>query len=317
MTEFDQHSIESRLPHRFENQLLDKVVIDTEAEIEQGSCELTISNGDSRHRDIFMRELPDGSFALFNPVLMEILALGAIGIFGTPKGKVFIFAGINKYEITDRYIAGKLLIGNVNKNSDKRNILLCDGYLADGSGSEIGSAQILAALVDDTTLVPGAPIEGFISPKSDEFEDLDLSQSFKASHMLMIDALCQFDSESGYCVSTYTYPVDHPLVKGHFPGNSVMMGVMQLMSIEDACFALAKLFLNEGKTLSTVKGDAEIVKSTGNVVAVVKKFEIAIIGHGTPYLQAEMTAFRKTSFKEIVIPGDTLYIHLNNLEISH
>ena len=60
--------------------------------------------------------------------------------------------------------------------------------------------------------------------------------------MTFIDKLIFLDEDINpkNAAFSYTYPNDHPCTKGHFPNNPVMMGVMQLTGVEDACLALAQ-----------------------------------------------------------------------------
>jgi 3-hydroxymyristoyl/3-hydroxydecanoyl-(acyl carrier protein) dehydratase len=72
-------------------------------------------------------------------------------------------------------------------------------------------------------------------PATTETTIIDKSAYPKHPAMVLADRIAILSNDS--CIVNYTYPTDHPLNKGHFPGNPVMMGVMQWMSISDTLTA--------------------------------------------------------------------------------
>jgi 3-hydroxymyristoyl/3-hydroxydecanoyl-(acyl carrier protein) dehydratase len=131
--------------------------------------------------------------------------------------------------------------------------------------------------------------------------------------MILSDTLSYIDEPNNAFISTYSYPNDHPLIKGHFPKNPIMMGVMQWATLEDAlCSYLSHtqttgthtwtcnaLIYNQHKVLvSTIKNCT--LKSWINVSGIKN--------------QAEIQSTQRIMFKNMVKPGDTLYTHITDLK---
>ena len=105
----------------------------------------------------------------------------------------------------------------------------------------------------------------------------DLDHLFKVPDMWVCDALIYWDPETRECATRYTYTQNHPCVKGHFPGNPVMMGIMQWMGVSDACFCIAKMLKETGKIGQyTLSGNATILKDNGQIVCDIKGFVVEI-----------------------------------------
>lgn len=137
--------------------------------------------------------------------------------------------------------------------------------------------------------------------------------------MYAIDAAYRLEDTLDSFVASYTYPHTHPFTQGHFPGNPIMMGVMQWMSVEDSCHLLASILYKkiEKKGLYTLSGNADIIKSDGTSVSEIKGFKVQIYWDVPGFLnQAEVLRTEKITFRDYVVPGDTLLICLNSLILS-
>jgi 3-hydroxymyristoyl/3-hydroxydecanoyl-(acyl carrier protein) dehydratase len=151
----------------------------------------------------------------------------------------------------------------------------------------------------------------FVAPQLDIpiFKDPEL----KSPAMYAVDALRYEDPTHQEALFSYTFPDTHPLVKGHFPDQPVMMGVMQWLSIEDSIRFLATRWSSVWGQNGLIKGSADLVKTDGTSVCEVKNFGVSLLWRpdGTPYVDTVSTD--KISFRDAVSPNEPLFIHLKSL----
>lgn len=314
---FSRSDILNALPHRFENQLLDKVTLLERNETTiTGSFDCFFEDPSPEGHDIFYRKKGEIT-TLLNPVYMEILALAAIVCITSKPGYLFIFAGISNFESHSDYVVGTPLRGKVTKTGQKADLYVCNGEIKNAQDDVVVSGTLNAVQVPESDLGAKPPVEGFVPPETLVSILHSKERTVKRSSMVVCDACIQVDSATLDSVFTYTYPMDHPLTRGHFPNNPIMMGVMQMMGVEDCVLCLAEHSMGSSKKTFVVEGNASIIKQDGNSVAAFKQFKINVVLEGdTKDHYSEFVALKKVVFKGMVVPGDTLYFYLSNITVS-
>ncbi|MFT5171175.1 MAG: 3-hydroxymyristoyl/3-hydroxydecanoyl-(acyl carrier protein) dehydratase [Candidatus Marinamargulisbacteria bacterium] len=311
----NQDEIKDRIPHRFENLLLDEVEVLTDETQTSGNLSLTLSENDPLGRDIFLKEKQPNKKTVLVSTSMEILALASIVCSGKlePNHSVF-FAGISNFKKFRDIPANEKIKGHVVKTGDKGGFLKFSGELKNENGDLLTSGEMMAIFMETPKETQKSEKKKDTPPKETMNEDALKGIAFKSPMMVIADQFVDFSTDPLSCTCKYTYPKEHPFIKGHFPTNPIMMGIMQWMAIEDACLALAHRLPQEGPF--SLSGNATILKKDGTYVAELKGFEVAILKDANPkYSQSELTATKKISFKDFVNPGETLYIQLKNIQI--
>ena len=130
--------------------------------------------------------------------------------------------------------------------------------------------------------------------------------------MHLCDSICHTTDNS--CLGKYKYPTTHPLVKGHFPKNPLMMGVMQWASIEDVALEFCKI--NNITGSNKIKGNAIITKKDGSIATDIKGFLLdSFVNCSDIEDQADIIKTTKISFRQLVKPEETIYILLTDLQV--
>ena len=231
-------NIEKYMLHRYENILVDTVKI-PDADTIQGSLELNIPTNDPLNRTLFFKDHLNQQSVLNISIYMEILALAGIVILQTAiKDKpnidaTIIFATISNFEKLGHYPVGSDLKGNLTFISSKKGFTKFSGTLETNS-SQICKGTICAFEKPPSTPQP-TPTASDITFPTITKTIYSKTNRHKPDNMILCDTITKISSKE--CLSTYTYPDSHPLTKGHFPSNPIMMGVMQWMAIEDALCA--------------------------------------------------------------------------------
>ena len=119
--------------------------------------------------------------------------------------------------------------------------------------------------------------------------------------MVFADAVTAYDPAAPALTTRYTYPANHPLTKGHFPGNPVMMGVLQWAAVEDA----ARLLAAKAALTGDVAFTAEILRPDGTLIADVKDLVLAF-GDGPPYTRS----LSRIGFRGMVKPLEEIHIRV-------
>jgi len=302
---FGKADLASKLPHRFENILLDRCTVNTKSL--ESEFQVTLAPGDAEGRALFLKQGSSGAWEVMTPFLVEMMALGAIVSGGDiPEGKNAFFAAISNFRREGIFSAGNLLEGSTVFQGERGGLFRYTGKVVCGEAT--AEAKLVAVYVDQhrgsteptqtpkelPSLEPGKPI-----PHPD----------YKQQEMFLVDRLRYYAVESGEVVCSYTYPPDHPLTKGHFPGAPVMMGVNQWLMLEDACYVFARELDRKGKY--ALECNADIVKADGAPVCEIRKAVVDIYS-GCPGIedQADLVVSKKIAFKGAVKPGEELLIHL-------
>lgn len=309
-----EKEIKQLIPHRYENLLIDEVVIN--GETGEGSLKVCVSEKDKWGREIFLKEKKPGLSILTIPAIMEILALGSIlSSGGVPEGYLAFYVTINDFEFHHNLRAGETATGSVSKLRTKANFRRYTGTLYNAEGETIASGDMMAfaGKQDEEAIEPeGKP--GVIPPPTST-EPVILNNNARHPLMTVFDGIHSFNGPALEICTRYQYPADHPFVKGHFPGKPVMMGIMLWMGIGEAMLVLAAKLGKKGEL--TLTADAEIIKSNGTIVADAKDVVSRIYLSAPPYHdQSEIISTKKLYFRGTVLPGETIYIKLFNVRIE-
>ena len=310
MTTVSGSDILRYIPHRFENILVDHCYpVDTVSEDKVvGRHDISIERGEALGRDLFLRQFREGEYILLNSFIAEILALSAIiNAGGVESDSIAFFAAITKFKVEGHLPESKQWEGSIKKVSDKGGFYRFNGVLSHESAN--GSCDIMAFYMkkdqikdpsdDEKVEIPTLAMNTYIEPFG-----------FKQPSMMAVSHLRGIDSESYSCICSYRYPEEHALVKGHFPDEPVMMGVMQWMMVEDAVLVWAKETHKKGRF--TVACDAKILSADGRAVCDIQKVVCQVyLGVEAILDQAELLETKKVAFRSRVKPGDELLICLN------
>ena len=302
-----QEIIKQHIIHRHENLLLDSITIPDPKHF-SGNLSLSIQKKDPLNRNIFLKEHSHESIVLQTPILMEILALASIVVSGKlKKDEMVIFAAISNFQAVSHYLANTLLSGKVNRVNAKNNFLKYKGELYQAENI-IASGEMTAFFTQ--TSHTNMPEKTSFNVPTKEIGTIKKHNRHKVAEMIIIDTLYDTNED---IISSYTYPDHHPLIRGHFPGNPLMMGVMQWMSLEDTLCA----YLEDKKLtgINTWQCDAAMFNQHGHKIADIKSVTLKswINDPSTPN-QTEIQATKRINFRTMVKPNDTLYTVISNLK---
>jgi len=305
--ELNQEEIKKHIIHRYENLMLDSITFSEDQEY-SGSLTLSISKNDSLNRNLFLKEHYNNSLVLQTPLLMEILALGSIVVSGTLKpDEMVIFAAISNFKTTAHYKENTTLNGNVSRITAKNSFLKYKGNLHH-QDTPIATGDMMAFFTKITH--ENIPEISDFSPPQGLWSPVKKENRYKLEPTIMAD---EFISDDTLITSRYTYPATHPLTKGHFPKNPLMMGVMQWMSIEDALCA----YLEKEKItgIHNWRCSATIFNQKNHKIADFKDVSLqSWINEQNIPNQVEITETKRINFRNMVKPEDTIYTVITNLE---
>ena len=306
MTTLTQTEIQDRIPHRYENLLLDECLVPTE---DNSKFSIQLNDNDALGRDIFLADHLNDR-ALPTPILAEIAALACIVSAGKIEPGTFAyFAAITNFSIENGPVNGSVpLTGSTEKMSGKNGFYKYRFSMA--TNQQQVNGQLMAFY--DTTGDSGGDTESiellpYIADSLGQTTAI-APNSAKASNMTFVTTKhYHSDSEAVY---GYQYPDSHPLIKGHFPGNPVMMGVCQWLMLEDAMSHYFSEAFEDGSQQLTC--NAQIFKADHTKVCDIKL--ATIVGHFTGnHWHVHTSSVKKVMFKQRVLPNDQLYIHISNI----
>lgn len=310
--------IVQRLPHRYENLILDSIRIVTEGESLTGYFEVKISTPDPLGRHIFTQVRPNGQAVLIDTIMMEVLALAAIASTGAiPEGYLAIFAAITNFEKKSDFKCNVPMKGIIQKQRGKGGFLRYKGQIIDDQGNECAVGDIMAIYMDARESAPATDEKPCEMPAHTMLFSMNPERLKRQPDMVFSNELLHMDGETA--LARYTYPETHPLTRGHFPNNPIMMGVTQWLTVADTCYGIAQ-YLEKQKGIigsSLFTGNARILKEDGTHVADIKEFSVRTLTSSNNTDDVEMLAVKKVVFRSMVRPGETLYIHVTDLAIQH
>ncbi len=307
MTILTAEKITDRLPHRFENLLLDQCEITAP---DTSEFQLHLLPNDPNGRDLFLYDHLSRS-SIPTPLLTEISALACIVSAGKIKPGTFAyFAAITNFSMPDGpFHSSAPIHGTTEKVSDKNGFFKYRFSLSNDQHQANGQ---LMAYYDTTGDSGNAPLDP-IDVNDDVMSGIKSSTPIpaykaKAANMTFIQTQ-HFMTETA-ALFGYQYPIDHPLIKGHFPNNPVMMGVCQWQMLEDAVAHYFTKFGHDGQT--TLTCNATIFKSDFTPVCDIKSATLIGQKQGDHW-HVYSSSIKKVMFKQRVLPGDQLFIHLSNI----
>ncbi len=316
MTSYIPHTeIPSLIPHRFENLLIDSATATITDTSYEGVTHLTIPTADPQGRDIFSKQKTPTQRVILATVFMEILALGSIVCSGASSDEVMVFfASISKFVKHGDLRLDSPIEGHIRKKKSKGEFLICEGTIQQDN-MVIASGDMMAFFFKKTDAQQDSikKVSDSVTIQDTIHIPLVKDPALKNPYMYMTDALIH--REATTAMGAYTFPTQHPLIRGHFPDRPVLMGVLQWMMIEDTLLALALEWKKEGITgQHHVTLAAELVKKDLTVVCEIKGIEAITYIDCPPYLnQVEIIKTDKVVFRDTVSPGETVYISLTNI----
>ena len=302
--------IQNRIPHRFENILIDEVILHPEKTPFQADFNLKIPPQDTLNRHIFFTQTIAKKQLLPSSILMEILALASICMYdpGANKQTAF-FASITNFKRHKQYEAGELLEGTTFHTKQKGRFFKNSGQLFTHKTQPLAEGEVTAVFMDKTETTPNETASPVDSINSHPFTiPIEKSNWNRHSQLVMADRICDVDSTQ--ILTEYTFPKDHFLTRGHFPGLPVMMGVLQWQAVCDACAAYAIYHKKEGSHRFSC--DGEITKADGTPVCDISQMEVEVMLNNSQVM-ADIITTQKVGFRAMVTPGERLYIRAKNI----
>jgi 3-hydroxymyristoyl/3-hydroxydecanoyl-(acyl carrier protein) dehydratase len=303
-----------KLPHRYENIIVDEVACVQDGEVSQAELYVTLS-ADDPARALFLRTLPTGEKVAITPIFMEILALASVSCTPKTADQLLIYAGIAMFKKVHDLKAGEKAFGVVTRKRGRGVFINCEAQLYTPDNRLVCTSDLTAALVDAAMLSQvsnDAPKRTMAIPEQTCDISIDKSKYGKDLRMVVLDKIVHLSEDM--IVTSYRYPEDHPFVRGHFPGNPIMMGVMQWMAIEDALQAYVWHYYASAPVPETITLEGVLVRSDGAIVAEIKGYKAGLVGTG-PEVFAELLETKKVIFREPLRPGETVFAVLTSIEI--
>ncbi|MHC4778412.1 MAG: hotdog family protein [Planctomycetota bacterium] len=300
---YEREAIAECIPHRGRNFVIDSIDFFEEDGLLKGRSKVTIAPGDAEGRDIFLLEGEEGPvYSEF--VLVEHVALTSSVLIAPKKdeGNIAFFSTITNFR-GGSTIAGGETVEAVVTPLGRRGPFHRSRCLitAPSAAGEI-KVELMAAVVDGGERVEGEK-KAVEPPRIVEMRPVDRAVfSHKDAALVFVDEECSAEVENRTMVARYTYPVAHPFVPGHFPGNPVMMGVTQWAGMLDCGVWLAnRLDLGGGPHIA----DGEILRADGTLVTEIRGMEFEI----GPSL-AQILKTKRIGFRDMVTTGEEIFYRI-------
>ena len=310
----DHNDIKTHIIHRYENLLIDKITME-KLDDAKGELETCISEDDPLNRQLFLGQNRSSDTVILTPIFMEILALASItcsGKVGTDQ--IVFFTGINNFERFNDLLINQPCKGSINKLSEKKGFLKYKGELRTSDNQTAATGVMTAYFMQQTdTNNDDSTKKRLERPDCDFDYEINKSNYSKSHWMMLVDQFAMLSDSSG--IGRYTYPSNHPLTKGHFPNNPVMMGVMQWMSVADTCCVFAQRQHLSGSVHTSC--NAVIVNQNNIVIAEFKGVECThFIDNDNHQHFSDVIKTNRIVFRSTVIPEDTIYIWATDIIVS-
>jgi len=303
-TAFHGNQILDRIEHRFENVLIDSVIMEKLPDHIRGTLSLTISDQDPRA--LFFQTTQLG-LTLLPSVYMEIAALASIVCTEYNREHLIVFASIGQFVVHHPWLINTPLTGIVLKGKEKGGFIRCQATLT-CQNTTVATGHLMAYIIDPLKL-GGTPTSKLgNTPLLTENTPIPTTLFHRDPTMVWVHHVRHFTTNT--FVTDYTFPASHPLTRGHFPDKPIMMGVMQLQAMEDSILIFG---LRSGLTHTTITADAEIIRDdTQAIVCEAKRLTIRLYEHQSQ-LASQLVSVDKIAFRDPVQPNTRLFIHLKNI----
>lgn len=305
-----KNEIEEKVKHRFENFLIDEASVDEN----QLSFKTRILEKDNLNRQRFFRKKIQ--YSMLSGFLLEVLALGTIVVADqVTSDDLVVFAGASNFKKEADYFLNDTLEGVVKKEGEKGQFFKFSGQLKDSNKNVVFSADITAFFLKNTNQISLDKETGAVIPSAEkhgiyQYKTVSL---FKDKDLFICDYLVSSTAHSVH--AQYTFPESHFCNKGHFPGNPLMMGVLQLTSVEDVLLTWLKQ--QDINSNCKVSCNAELKTKRGTLVAKIKRATLqAFLSNDEIPDQCELIKVQKITFARPVKPGEQLNIFLDKITIQ-
>ena len=287
--------LEAYIPHRGINILPDELVISDDGLV--GTTRTIVAADDERGRCIFGRDDGQGQWVWNEMFLGELMALTGVPLLAkelAEEGKVSVFSKIANVTMSKLLPMDQEIIGKttVTRRRGAFTTFSCQAY--------IGDEQVL-----DSEVLSGAAALGDIASSPVQSAELKgeaiAKPAYKDPHMQFADVVIEANAEEQTLLAGYNYPVDHPLVPGHFPDAALMMGVTQWGAIADAAWEARARFGID----SAISVDGRIYRPDGSDIVNVRGLELEAV-NGLPRIRKT----NRIAFRDPIRPGDSIFIEV-------
>jgi len=318
--------LEKALAHRGRNLLIDRDECYLEHGEPFGESTLTLVPGDPAGRDIFLRRTDSGGRAIMEFAFAEHLALNAICVLhsvggGLQEGDICYFASISGFKVEREVPAGAKALGRVGRKADKGPFRRFVGEMELAGVGPVAQVDITAFTLHISEEPPRDIRKTGEVVKVETRQAVDRSAfAWKAPSMVFVDEMVSVHRAERTAGFAYTYPAGHPFTPGHFPGNPVMMGITQWMSVSDACLWLARELVRSGDIPAArhrIVGSGELLRDDGTIVAEVKGLDESVtLGRDGRIGPPTVSATKRVVFRDMVRPGEPLRVRARIESIS-
>lgn len=305
----DQDMVMSKIPHRYENLLIDTLTLTDD---NRSLFDFSIKQNDALNRDIFFWSLNHDTLITVSTLAEISMISSFIRLFNTISHGTFgYFVAVFNFSIEGHPIMSEHPMVGETTPIRKRGNFYRDQFSI--SNDHFKATGHMMAYYDNQSNQLLSDADGASLDALDWLPQHGTGQSLpafssKPEWMTFVDTV--YDSHPNQSTYGYTYPVNHPLTKGHFPGNPIMMGVCQWQTVEDA-------LTHHANQCELAAGDwsldAYVVKPNRVCVCEGKKMVFTVYCDESNRRHASTRSISKILFKQPVFPGEMLYIHLTNI----
>ena len=304
---------EKFLPHRGKNLLLDEALVHVIGPRGRSEGALTITPDDTQGRGLFLYELPEASLCVHPVVLIEHVALVGLTALDMEPGEFTFISLIRSAEFRGRIRAGETLHSTVKAARAPKPFFRFQSTISTAGGAHVATSDVLAY----TSTAVKLPAQTAAPPGvgSDASRDEERIARFfpgRDPRFVFVDAPLQVAADGRSGVFAYTYREEHPLARGHFPGQPIMMGVTQLLAVADAAQWLAAELRDAGALDggAALTACGKLLGADDSLVCSIGALELRAWAD-SPIL--ELTAARRVSFRRMVAPPEVLKIEVEIL----